>query len=322
MNHIRRLVDEFRGKYPHFLSGELKERPQPPRSVTEHEVREDVINRWTSRSPMYSDIVRGVRIEVSEEKLRRLEEEAMRGIEETGVEAIAWYAPFHIYKIWGIYIDPYKLLGLSSSICRNIYGGTCRNLKLTVSYYLCCRIVIEHEYFHFLTEYVATMLETITQDPKYLPYVQRYSTKPPGYSLEEEAAATALEYDYTQRIKNIKNIDTWLNELIPLRRILIPIGLTLVDPDRFVDKYLKHFSSLPAGYGDYHRYLINDRLNIFKIIEFWSEEFNQSTDSTIMLPTPYEIPGKVLLPHIPMYVYPNFIELRDPFCSNFIILVH
>jgi len=117
----------------------------------------------------------------NEEVGERYADETLRKVEELGIETIAVYIPYHLSRDWGIYVFVEMLNGLSKLISKRL------SMRFRDAFACCERAVLEHESFHFQTEYAATCIETINTKPSYLPYFER--SRP--YSLDEEAIANA-----------------------------------------------------------------------------------------------------------------------------------
>lgn len=83
-------------------------------------------------------------------------------ISASGIDALAYYAPFHFYRrsYWGIYIRDYGIAHLTA-----LFTGS-RMLTRTDNWALRCAywLLFEHEYFHFQTELAATRYEVLTGD--------------------------------------------------------------------------------------------------------------------------------------------------------------
>jgi hypothetical protein len=203
---------------------------------------------------------------------RRYEEEVLREVEERGIETVAVYVPYHVSRNWGIYIFSEKLNGLASYVAR------ISNITFEDAFLLCRRAVIEHECFHFHTEYSATIVETVVQRSIYLPYFQ--SSRP--YSEEEEAIANA--WMLTSRAQGLKSIRPALEDIC--RRS-------------------------PPGYRDYRRFLKNNNIiDYSKVKGFWTSRFLNTT-KVILLPVRFEMPGSYGLTPIRYVGIQKAPELKD-----------
>jgi hypothetical protein len=207
----------------------------------------------------------GVSVEpVSDRELgEHYEDETLREVEESGMEAIAVYIPYHLTRSWGIYIFVEKLNGLASFVSRRL------SITFDDAFQSCERAVLEHECFHFHMEYSATIVETIAEvarrGPIYLPYFQ--ASRP--YDKDEEAIANA--WMLTSRSKYIRKAR------FELQRIC---------------------DASPSGYKDYKRYMIGNRIDYSRVRGFWASRFLGST-KFVLLPVRLEMPGSYGL--IPIY---------------------
>jgi len=203
----------------------------------------------------------------------RYEEETLIDIKEHGIEAIAIYVPYHLSINWGIYVFLERLSGLSYIVSKK------GHISFDQAFEGCKRAVFEHESFHFLTEYIATITETIKGTPLYLPYF--YKNRP--YCEYEEAAANAwmltLKSPYIRLIKN---------EI----RALCDIS--------------------PPGYRDYINFISKGEADYNAIRTFWTETF-LNKGGQAFFPTRIEMPSNNILKLIPIY-YVNisdFSETKD-----------
>lgn len=180
------LIDELRRTYKNFyttIEDEIKLPPPAYGLVLEY-------RRHIQMDPAYFErVLRGFKERhlisltpfMSQEQGLKYAKKTLDLIKERGTEAIAVYLPYHLSRSWGIYIFEEPLNGLSYIISH--YTG----LAFDYVFNLCERAVIEHELFHFQTEYAATIAETVCRKPIYGPYFVR--SRP--YSEDEEAIANA-----------------------------------------------------------------------------------------------------------------------------------
>jgi hypothetical protein len=197
---------------------------------------------------------------VDEDVGRRYEEETLHEIEKRGIESVALYVPFHLTKNWGIYMFIERLNGLASLVSR------WSSSSFDDSFRSCNRAVIEHECFHFHTEYSATIVETVMNRPAYLPYFQ--NSRP--YSKDEEAAANA--WMLTSRSMDIIRIRPELERVC---------------------------QTSPPGYRDYKDFIrVGKFMDYSKVKEFWASRFVGVT-THVFLPVRLEMPSSYTL--IPTY---------------------
>lgn len=173
-------------------------------------------------------------------------------IRERGIETIAVYVPYHLSRRWGIYMFWEKLNGLAYYISKHLLG-----LPFNEAFISCERAIIEHECFHFQTEYSATIMETITAKPLYLPYFQ--SSRP--YDMDEEAIANA--WMLSSKSENITKIKYAMREICNVS---------------------------PPGYRDYHKYILRGNVDYVSVKKFWAQRFLGSS-SLILLPVRVEMPS-------------------------------
>lgn len=103
-----------------------------------------------------------------------------------GMDALAWYVSFHHPGLqWGIYIP---ISGLAY-LMKNAFGGL--NTSATTKAHLAFHAALNHELFHFATDYAIAQVELEHQEPWYLPSTQATRQKDPPYREEEEALANA-----------------------------------------------------------------------------------------------------------------------------------
>jgi hypothetical protein len=137
-----------------------------------------------------------------------------------GVDALGWYAPFHLIGVqWGIYIPTSSLAYLAKTAFSSVPVDVTTRVKIAF------RAIHQHELFHFATEYAVAQLELLVGEPI---HVHRSELKDPqlGYIVAEERAANA-----------------WMLRSLPSTK------RTLRSPGRA--KALRRFvSRQPAGYRD------------------------------------------------------------------------
>jgi Domain of unknown function (DUF4160) len=153
-------------------------------------------------------------------------------ISATGVEALAFYAPFHFYQQhhWGIYIRDFGLVYLASKFLRRQTLTTADNWVLRCAY----EFLLQHEYFHFQTELAVSRYEIlILQGSIYLDHTYLHHFLDRNSSWLEESIANARGYrEFSRRgaIASKNQID---------------------DFKAFLASWMK---TQPAGYRDYDRW--------------------------------------------------------------------
>jgi hypothetical protein len=193
---FRKFIEEFRRKY-------LFPKDEYPPIIQNKEIKD-----FDSLYPSTAD-------EIGKENV----DEVIKEIKGKGVEAIAFYAPFHFYERWGVYFFEEKLYALAYFILKSL--GPQPHLSFYEVLEVCFRSILEHEIFHFKTELFSTIAEEMIRHPSiYAPYFQRNQP----YSQLEEALANAFMIS---------------------SRIVIPIK-----------KEMENIcNNSPPGYKDYHKYV-------------------------------------------------------------------
>ena len=83
-----------------------------------------------------------------------------RKVEEQGIEALAWYVSFHVnHANWGIFLPISSLAYLENRCLRRLRRG--RPYVWSIAQ----EILVEHELFHFLTDYVCAQWEILMETP-------------------------------------------------------------------------------------------------------------------------------------------------------------
>ena len=105
-------------------------------------------------------------------------------VREYGMEALAWYRPFHYLpkELWGIYITLDGLKYLVQKLRHSI------RLSVATAIWYAVEILWQHELFHFIVEVFSTRVEFITREPKYLPYLRQFYEATWPNCLEEALA--------------------------------------------------------------------------------------------------------------------------------------
>ena len=99
----------------------------------------------------------------------------------TDPDAYAFYLPFHFYRTtWGIYIRAAGVSALARRFAAPRKRPDANDLAVAYD------ALLEHERFHFLTEYAASRIEVVTLDACYSGYFHVHDA-----SLHEEAIANA-----------------------------------------------------------------------------------------------------------------------------------
>ena len=155
-----------------------------------------------------------------------------------GIECLAWYTPKgSARRLWGIYIQRYAAAVVAESFFRDMdsrYQAWC----------LASRLILNHEYFHFLSQYHCD--RTYTGEPRTERYAMydRFWTANPIVAMEE-AAANGYAFQRSAKTNAEKKFSEdflfWMPE--PYNRFkefLPPVGV------RAVVYQQEHRTSLPA----------------------------------------------------------------------------
>jgi len=96
-------------------------------------------------------------------KLKEIWETIRKDIQKVGIEAIAFYAPYHTYGLnYGIYFYEDRLLSFVNHLQSSLPQRTFYEIFCAVF-----RFILKHELFHFKIELVSTISERILQRQLY-----------------------------------------------------------------------------------------------------------------------------------------------------------
>ncbi len=103
-----------------------------------------------------------------------------------GIDALGWYSSFHYTGVqWGIYIP---VSGLIYTI-REVFGPL--PVPLMTKAHLAFHAILNHELFHFATDYTMAQAELIHREPWWLPMKTAFMQENPPYYTQEEKLANA-----------------------------------------------------------------------------------------------------------------------------------
>ncbi len=103
-----------------------------------------------------------------------------------GMDALGWYASFHNPGLqWGIYIPISGIVYL----IKHAFGDL--SAPLETKAHLAFHAILNHELFHFATDYAIAQAELAHQEPWYVPAKKAFRDGNPKYCVEEEQLANA-----------------------------------------------------------------------------------------------------------------------------------
>ena len=106
-----------------------------------------------------------------------------------GFDVLAWYQTFRSGSIWGVYVREDAVVGLARELGRS--GSQLGRVALLDA---ALNILFGHEYFHFLVDHGASVMERMTGNDLWLPWRESVGPFPPNYSFREEGLANAHAY--------------------------------------------------------------------------------------------------------------------------------
>jgi hypothetical protein len=178
----------------------------------------------TDNVPAVSDDVRIPDVSPAEEQI----------ISTTGVEALAYYAPFHFYQRhqWGIYIRDFGLAYLATRFLGRHTINAADNWVLRCAY----EFLLQHEYSHFQAEVAVSRYELLLfQKTIYLDHVYLHHFSDRHSSWLEESVANARAYQrFEHKIQTIASQSAI---------------------DQFKSFLANWMKCQPSGYRDYDRWI-------------------------------------------------------------------
>jgi hypothetical protein len=133
------------------------------------------------------------------------DEELDREIKRIGTDALAWYQPFHFYYNWGIYIRQRGIIEVARFL-----GSQHDKFNYEDTVKIAGEILLNHELFHFLSEWVATFLELYAKKPKYKEYA-KLAAQNNNYQLEE-LLANAYAYSHIKSSQVREYIESFFSK--------------------------------------------------------------------------------------------------------------
>jgi len=140
-----------------------------------------------------------------EAEIPEADEEIEDRVRENGIEALAWYVPFHRSSKWGIYFRVRGICYLSN------YFKTKSNITdVNERVKIALEVLFYHEFFHFLTEITTANMEMMYKKQLYNSYFEFLKKNPELRDEESLANAYVLRrvqkryHSYIKRFFNIQ----------------------------------------------------------------------------------------------------------------------
>lgn len=103
-----------------------------------------------------------------------------------GMDALGWYASFHVTGVqWGSYV---KTSGIAYVI-HHAFANL--QVSLNAKAHLAFHAILNHELFHFATDYAVAQAELVHQEPWWIPAKVANKSSKPSYCVLEEQLANA-----------------------------------------------------------------------------------------------------------------------------------
>jgi hypothetical protein len=113
-------------------------------------------------------------------------EKIQRSVMVNGTDALGWYVSFHIRNLqWGVYVPTSSLVFFAMEVFVN------PSVDFRARMHLAFHSILQHELFHFATDYMIAQLEISHQEAIWAPRKMSQITKSPFYSEQEEKLANA-----------------------------------------------------------------------------------------------------------------------------------
>lgn len=129
-----------------------------------------------------------------EAEIPEIDDELNSEVRESGVEALAWYVPFHQSKRWGVYFRVRGIYYLS-----NFFKTKSHPTDVNERIKRALEVLFYHEFFHFLSEVTAAHMEMTYKKPLYNEY-QKFLEEGVDESLRiEEPLANAYALRRVQK---------------------------------------------------------------------------------------------------------------------------
>lgn len=113
-------------------------------------------------------------------------ERIRKSMEVHGMDALGWYSTFHVTGVqWGIYLP---ISGIAY-LMREAFHGL--NVSWETKAHLAFHAILNHELFHFATDYAMAQAELALEEPWWAPAKIAFRAGSPNYCAQEEKLANA-----------------------------------------------------------------------------------------------------------------------------------
>jgi hypothetical protein len=113
-------------------------------------------------------------------------ERIRKSVELHGMDALGWYSSFHVTSAqWGIYIPVSGIVYLTVHALRELTASN------ETKAHLAFHAILNHELFHFATDYAVAQAELLFEEPWWGPAKTAFSSNIPDYCMQEEKLANA-----------------------------------------------------------------------------------------------------------------------------------
>lgn len=113
-------------------------------------------------------------------------EHIRRSFERYGMDALGWYSSFHVTGVqWGIHVPS---SGIAYLICEALSDLP---VSFVTKTHLAFHAILNHELFHFATDFAVGQAELVHQEPWWVPAMRAVKASQPGYCVLEEQLANA-----------------------------------------------------------------------------------------------------------------------------------
>jgi len=116
----------------------------------------------------------------------RTGESIRQSVLQHGMDALGWYVSFHVTGVqWGVYVSATGIAALTRMAFSQL------QIPFDVKTHLAFHAILNHELFHFATDYAIAQMELALEEPWWRPTRQAVSLQAPSYIVAEEKLANA-----------------------------------------------------------------------------------------------------------------------------------